>query len=161
MNRLRTIAAVSGIYDALVGVAMLAGRPLLAQIFAVPLPTPPIHADLNGVFLVAVAVGYLIPYRDPGSRGGRAYMWVMGPLLKGAGALVFSSDQEALYVDRSTHILAISLWLFAAIAALAGLVIFGQALARNNADASPAAAGPLQDRCAEGRFEIGSNGRHP
>ncbi len=92
MNRLRTIAAVSGIYDALVGVAMLAGRPLLAQIFAVPLPTPPIHADLNGVFLLAVAVGYLIPYRDPGSRGGRAYMWVMGPLLKGAGALVFVLD---------------------------------------------------------------------
>jgi len=92
VNRLRTIAAVSGIYDALVGVAMLAGRPLLAQIFAVPLPTPPIHADLNGVFLLAVAVGYLIPYRDPGSRGGRAYMWVMGPLLKGAGALVFVLD---------------------------------------------------------------------
>jgi len=92
VNRLRTIAAVSGIYDALVGVAMLAGRPLLAQIFAVPLPTPPIHADLNGVFLLAVAVGYLIPYRDPGSRGGRAFMWVMGPLLKGAGALVFVLD---------------------------------------------------------------------
>ncbi len=92
MNRLRTIAAVSGIYDALVGVAMLAGRPLLAQIFGVPLPTPAIHADLNGVFLLAVAMGYLIPYRDPGSRGGRAYLWVMGPLLKGAGALVFVLD---------------------------------------------------------------------
>jgi len=92
VNRLRTIAAVSGIYDALVGVAMLAGRPLLAQIFGVPLPTPAIHADLNGVFLLAVAMGYLIPYRDPGSRGGRAYLWVMGPLLKGAGALVFVLD---------------------------------------------------------------------
>ncbi len=92
MNRLRTIAAVSGIYDALVGVAMLAGRPLLAQIFGVPLPTPAIHADLNGVFLLAVAMGYLIPYRDPGSRGGRAYLWVMGPLLKGAGALIFVLD---------------------------------------------------------------------
>jgi len=92
VNRLRTIAAVSGIYDALVGVAMLAGRPLLAQIFGVPLPTPAIHADLNGVFLLAVAMGYLIPYRDPGSRGGRAYLWVMGPLLKGAGALIFVLD---------------------------------------------------------------------
>jgi len=92
VNRLRAIAAVSGIYDALVGVAMLAGRPLLAQIFAVPLPTPAIHADLNGVFLLAVAMGYLIPYRDPGSRGGRAYLWVMGPLLKGAGALIFVLD---------------------------------------------------------------------
>jgi hypothetical protein len=66
---------------------MLAGRPLLARLFAVPLPQPPIHADLNGVFLLAVAAGYLIPYRDPDR--GRGYLWVMGPLLKGEGALVF------------------------------------------------------------------------
>ena len=61
LNRCRTIAAVSGIYDASVGVVMLAGRPLLAQLFAVSLPTPPIHADLNGIFLLAIAAGYLIP----------------------------------------------------------------------------------------------------
>src|SRR5262245_52407573 len=89
---MQRIAAVSGIYDALVGVAMLAGRPLLSQLFGVPLPEPPIHADLNGVFLLAVAAGYLIPYREPDSTGGRAYMWVMGPLLKGGGALVFILD---------------------------------------------------------------------
>ena len=34
MNRLRVIAAVSGPYDALAGVAMMLARPLLAQIFA-------------------------------------------------------------------------------------------------------------------------------
>jgi hypothetical protein len=89
---LRAIAAVSGIYDALVGLAMLAGRPLLSQLFGVPLPEPPIHADLNGVFLVAVAAGYLIPYREPQSSGGRLYLWVMGPLLKGGGALAFTLD---------------------------------------------------------------------
>jgi hypothetical protein len=89
---LRAIAAVSGIYDALVGVAMLAGRPLLSQLFGVPLPEPPIHADLNGVFLLAVAAGYLIPYREPQSAGGRSYLWVMGPLLKGGGALAFVLD---------------------------------------------------------------------
>jgi hypothetical protein len=90
--RLRTIAAVSGLYDALVGVVMLAGRPILVRLFAVPPPQPPIHADLNGVFLIAVAAGYLIPYREPQSAGGRAYLWVMGPLLKGAGALAFILD---------------------------------------------------------------------
>ncbi len=83
---------MSGVYDALVGILMLAGRPLLAQLFAVALPDPPIHADLNGVFLLSVAAGYLIPYRDPASRGGRAYLWVMGPLLKGSGAAVFLLD---------------------------------------------------------------------
>jgi hypothetical protein len=92
VNRCRGIAAVSGIYDALVGVAMLAGRPLLAEAFSVPLPDPPIHADLNGIFLLSVAAGYLIPYRDPQSPGGRAYLWIMGPLLKGAGALAFLID---------------------------------------------------------------------
>jgi len=88
--RLRAIAAVSGIYDATIGVLMLAGRPLLSGLFAVPLPQPPIFADLNGVFLLAVAAGYLIPYRDPDR--GRGYLWVMGPLLKGGGALVFVLD---------------------------------------------------------------------
>src|SRR5258708_10183966 len=71
---------------------MLAGRPLMSQLFAVALPQPPIHADLNGVFLLSVAAGYLIPYREPDSWGGRAYMWVMGPALKGAGALAFVAD---------------------------------------------------------------------
>ena len=90
--RLRTVAAVSAFYDGSIAVMMLAGRPLLASLFGVPLPTPPIHADLNGVFLVAVAAGYAIPYREPESTGGRAYMWVMGPLLKGAGAIAFLLD---------------------------------------------------------------------
>jgi hypothetical protein len=92
MNPLRIVAAVSGIYDAVVGVTMLMGRPLLAQVFNVPLPEPPIHADLNGIFLLAVAAGYLIPYREPESAGGRAYLWTMGPLLKGAGAATFVID---------------------------------------------------------------------
>jgi hypothetical protein len=88
----RSIAAVSGIYDAMVGVLMLAGRPLLASLFKVPLPVPPIHADLNGIFLLSVAAGYLIPYREPDSRNGRVYLWVMGPGLKGAGAAAFLID---------------------------------------------------------------------
>jgi hypothetical protein len=91
-RRLQIVAAVSAIYDALVGVLMLLGRPLLAQLFSVRLPEPPIHADLNGVFLLSIAAGYLIAYRDPDSWGGRAYMWVMGPALKGAGALAFVAD---------------------------------------------------------------------
>ena len=92
MIRCRTIAAVSGVYDGFVGVVMLAGRPLLAQIFGVALPIPPIHADLNGIFLLSIAAGYLIPYREPASSGGRAYLWIMGPLLKGTGAVLFVLD---------------------------------------------------------------------
>jgi hypothetical protein len=105
---LRAVAAVSGIYDALVGVTMLAGRPLLAQLFGVALPTPPIHADLNGLFLLSVAAGYLIPYRDPASRGGRTYLWVMGPLLKGAGAAAFMLDYLVRQSPRSFLLFALS-----------------------------------------------------
>lgn len=97
----RAIAAVSGTYDALVGAAMLAGRPLLAAIFGVPLPQPPIFADLNGVFLLSVALGYVIPYRDPDSTGGRAYLWAMGPFLKGLGALTFVADHLVRHSPRS------------------------------------------------------------
>ena len=91
-SRVRNIAVVSLIYDALVGVVMIAGRPLFASLFAVPLPVPPIHADLNGVFLLSVAAGYLITIREPETRAGRMYLWVMGPMLKGAGALTFLLD---------------------------------------------------------------------
>jgi hypothetical protein len=105
---LRAIAAVSLIYDALAGVLMLAGRPLLAQLFGVHLPDPPIHADLNGLFLLSIAAGYLIPYRDPDSRGGRTYLWVMGPILKGAGALTFVADYVVRQSTRSSLLFAAS-----------------------------------------------------
>jgi hypothetical protein len=78
------------LYDLTVGLSLLFGRSLLARVFDVPLPVPAIHADLNGVFLVAIAAGYVLPFRDP--RRYRGYLWVMGPLLKGAGAATFLLD---------------------------------------------------------------------
>jgi hypothetical protein len=107
-RRLQIVSAVSGIYDACVGVLMLAGRPLLAQLFGVHLPDPPIHADLNGLFLLSVAAGYAIPYRDPDSRAGRTYLWVMGPMLKGAGALAFVADYFFRHSPRSFLLFAAS-----------------------------------------------------
>ena len=107
-RRLQIVAAVSFVYDALVGVMMLTGRPLLAQLFGVPLPQPPIHADLNGIFLLAVTAGYLIPYREPDSTSGRLYMWVMGPLLKGGGALVFVLDYVLRHSPASFLLFAVS-----------------------------------------------------
>lgn len=108
MNRLRAVAAVSLVYDATVGVVMLAGRPLLAQLFDVALPAPPIHADLNGIFLLSIAAGYLIPYREPQSSAGRAYLWIMGPLLKGSGAALFVIDYVVRHSPRSFLLFAVS-----------------------------------------------------
>jgi len=104
----RSIAAVSCVYDAFVGVMMLMGRPLLSQVFSVPLPVPPIHADLNGLFLLAVAAGYAIPYREPDSSGGRLYLWVMGPGLKGAGAALFLADYFLRHSPASFLLFAVS-----------------------------------------------------
>jgi hypothetical protein len=87
---LSAVAAISGIYDVLLGVGMLAGREALSRLFGTPLPVPPIHADLNGIFLIAIGLGYALPWRDP--QRYRGYMWVMGPILKGAGAVVFILD---------------------------------------------------------------------
>jgi hypothetical protein len=87
---------------------MILGRPLLARLFDVPLPEPPIHADLNGLFLLAVAAGYAIPYREPESAAGRAYLWAMGPFLKGAGAVAFVLDHVIRNSPRSFLLFAVS-----------------------------------------------------
>jgi hypothetical protein len=87
---LRSIAAVSGIYDAAVGLFLLLAAERMAALFGVPPAQPPIFADLNGLFLAAVGIGYYFPFRDP--IGARWYLWVMGPLLKYAGAAAFLLD---------------------------------------------------------------------
>ena len=86
----RAIAAVSGVYDAAVGIFLLVAADQLATLFGVPPAEPRIFSDLNGLFLLAVGIGYLWPYRDP--QGARWYLWVMGPGLKGAGAVAFLAD---------------------------------------------------------------------
>ncbi|MGH9199958.1 MAG: hypothetical protein ACRD2A_01830 [Vicinamibacterales bacterium] len=89
-STLRTLSLISFFYDVSVGIAMSGGRGLLIDWFGVAAPQPPIHADLNAVFVTTVGIGYLLPYRDPARY--RAYLWLMGPLLKGVGALVFVLD---------------------------------------------------------------------
>jgi hypothetical protein len=87
---LRAIAAVSGVYDVAVGLALLLAADRFAAVFGVAPAQPRIFSDLNALFLLAVGAGYYWPYRDP--RGARWYLWVMGPGLKGAGAVAFVTD---------------------------------------------------------------------
>jgi hypothetical protein len=93
---LRTVAAISGLYDLIVGAFLLLAPGALASIFGVQPPHPRVFSDLNGLFLLAVGTGYWLPYRDPVRY--RGYMWVMGPLLKGAGAVLFLID----YLSRGS-----------------------------------------------------------
>ena len=101
----RPIAAISGIYDAAVGLFLLIAADRFAALFGVAPAQPPIFSDLNGLFLLCVGAGYYWPYRDP--QGARWYLWVMGPGLKGAGAVAFLAD----YVCRHSPM---SFLLFAA-----------------------------------------------
>jgi hypothetical protein len=87
---LSLVAAVSGLYDFLVGAFLLMAPGSMASLFGVPPATPRIFSDLNGLFLLAVGLGYYFPWRDPYRY--RGYMWIMGPLLKGAGAIAFLLD---------------------------------------------------------------------
>jgi hypothetical protein len=93
LGLLSLVAIVSCIYDVAIGLALLAGREWLARAFGVMSPQPPIFVELNGVFLIAVGVGYLLPYARPADY--RGYLWVMGPLLKGGGAFTFVADHYA------------------------------------------------------------------
>ena len=87
---LSTIAAISGLYDVLVGAFLLLAADRLASIFGVSAPHPRIFSDLNGLFLLAVGAGYYLPWKNPDRY--RGYLWIMGPGLKGAGACAFLLD---------------------------------------------------------------------
>lgn len=90
MRALSTVAAVSGLYDVVAGAWLLFFSGQMAATFGSPPPTPAVFGDLNGLFLLAVGIGYWLPYREPARY--RGYLWVMGPFLKGAGALIFVLD---------------------------------------------------------------------
>ena len=87
---LSLVSAISGLYDSIVGAVLLIAPDSLASLFGVPPATPRIFSDLNGLFLISVGAGYYLPWKDPDRY--RGYLWVMGPLLKGAGAATFLLD---------------------------------------------------------------------
>jgi hypothetical protein len=85
-----TVAAISGLYDFIVGALLLLASDALASAFGVPSASPKIFSDLNALFLISIGIGYYLPWREPDRY--RGYMWVMGPILKGAGATLFVLD---------------------------------------------------------------------
>ena len=87
---LRSVALISGLYDGVVGALLLFASGWFASFFGVAPATPPIFSDLNALFLLSIAVGYALPWKDPERY--RGYLWVMGPLLKGGGAAAFLLD---------------------------------------------------------------------
>src|SRR5262245_41552469 len=87
---LKTLAVISGVYDLLLAVPMLVAASATARLFGAPEPQPVINAQLNGVFTLALAVGYFWAARDP--QGRRGFFWIAGVLAKGLGAVLFVLD---------------------------------------------------------------------
>ena len=116
MKFLSVVARISLIYDVLVGIVMLAATDLLASVFGVPPPEPILFAKLLGIFLICVGLGYAPAIRNPETH--RSYLWVFGPVLKGAGAVAFVADyfingspQAFLLFAASDGVLAaVTLW---------------------------------------------------
>ncbi len=90
MKFLSVVAGISFFYDLTIGIVMLAATGTLATVFHVPVPSPILFAKLLGLFLICVGLGYRAPWRDPYTH--RAYLWIFGPILKGAGAIAFVTD---------------------------------------------------------------------
>jgi hypothetical protein len=87
---LSVVAGTSLAYDLSAGLVLLFATERLASWFGAPVPDPVLFAKLNGLFLIAVGLGYIQPLRHPEAH--RAYLWIFGPLLKGAGAAIFVID---------------------------------------------------------------------
>lgn len=118
MGSLRLVALVSGVYDLVLGIAFLAAADRIASLFGVPPPQPAVLGDTTGLFLVCIGLGYWLPWRDPTKW--RAYLWVMGPALKGGGAVIFLRDfwlrrSPAAFVMFAITDGALALWTFVAL----------------------------------------------
>ena len=84
------VVIVSGVYDVLLGGALLFALDEVRQLFGTEPPRFPIHANLNGLFALAIGLGYFAILKN--LEANRWYIWIMGPVLKGGGALLFVLD---------------------------------------------------------------------
>lgn len=117
---LSVVAGISLVYDLTAGVVLLAATDRIASWFGVPVPDPVLFAKLNGLFLIAVGLGYLQPLFRPDAH--RAYMLLFGVLLKGGGAAVFLADHYLNGSPASFLLFAVSDGTLAA-ATLAALLV--------------------------------------
>ena len=91
--KLRALTIVSGVYDLLLGLPMLLAPVFVARAFGAPEPVPVVNAQINGVFALALALGYFWAARDVEAR--RGYLWAASVFAKGLGAIVFVVDHFA------------------------------------------------------------------
>jgi hypothetical protein len=87
---LRLLAWISAGYDLALALPLLVAPVAVARLFGGPEPQPVVNANLNGVFTLSLACGYVWAARDVLAR--RGYLWVAGVLAKTLGVVVFVAD---------------------------------------------------------------------
>jgi hypothetical protein len=92
-RRLRVLALVSAVYDLALGVPLLVAAPEVARLMGAGTPSPAINAQLNGLFTITLAAGYVWAAADVDAR--RGYLWIAGVAAKAAGSLLFVIDHFA------------------------------------------------------------------
>jgi hypothetical protein len=90
---LRVLALASAVYDLALALPLLFAAEPMARAFGAPAPMPVVNAQLNGVFTLSLAAGYLWAAADV--EGRRGYLWIAGVLAKGLGAALFLVDHFA------------------------------------------------------------------
>jgi hypothetical protein len=99
---LRALALVSAAYDFALALPLLVAAPVVARLMGAPEPEPVINAQLNGLFTLTLAIGYLWAAADVEAR--RGYLWIAGVLAKGLGCALFLAD-HVLRQSPSTYLL--------------------------------------------------------
>lgn len=122
---LKLVAAVSLVYDCLLGVSMLFLQSQVVGLLGLEPPRYPVNGNLNGIFAFAVGLGYLAVLRDP--HRNRWYLWLMGVALKGSGVVVLAYDYWIRGGPASFLLFAVSdgALAIASLAALMGFVSSG------------------------------------
>ena len=103
---LRFVVIASAIYDALLGVSMLALQGPVIEMFGIAPPRYPILGNLNGLFALSIGLGYWCIRKNP--QDNLWYVWIMGVFLKASGPLLFLLDSWLRGSPRSFLLFAVS-----------------------------------------------------
>ena len=90
---LRALSYASALYDFALALPLLFFAPALARMMGAGEPQPLINAQLNGLFVLTLALGFLWAAQDVAAR--RGYLWIANVFCKGLGAVLFVADHLA------------------------------------------------------------------
>ena len=103
---LRPLCYVSAAYDFALALPLLVAPVAVARTMGAPEPQPVINAQLNGLFTLTLALGYLWAAGDVAAR--RGYLWIAGVFAKAGGAVLFLLDHLAGRSPQAFLLLALS-----------------------------------------------------